>query len=260
MSRSARDRFVIKHIHILIQFIGENMKKDKVTYLLVLGLFIVYILLIIIAFYNIDNFSEVNAVIPSDLTVVLDAGHGGEDGGAVANNIVEKSINLSITNKLYELFKCNGFKVIKTRSADKMLNSEGNTLRERKVSDMKNRLELFDNNTNNVIISIHQNKFTQEQYNGSQVFYSTNNPNSKELAESIRKNIVNLLQPNNSRECKQATNSIYLLYKTTNPAIIVECGFISNYIEAQKLKDENYQNKIAFAVFSGFLDYYNRFY
>ncbi len=235
------------------------MKKDKVTYLLVFCLFIIYVLLIIIAFYNIDYFSEVNAVVPKDLTVVLDAGHGGEDGGAVANNVVEKDINLSITNKIYDLFICNGFNVIRTRNTDIMLNSEGSSLRERKVSDMKNRLNLFDNNSNNVIISIHQNKFTQEKYNGSQVFYSPNNPKSKNLAESVRGNIVNLLQPDNSRECKQATNSIYLLYKTKNPAIIVECGFISNYIEAQKLKDENYQNKIAFAVFSGFLEYYNKY-
>lgn len=233
------------------------MKKDKTTYLLVFGLFIVYVLLIIIAFCNIDNFSDVNAVLTDDITIVLDAGHGGEDGGATAGNIVEKDINLSITNKLYEIFKSSGFNVVTTRSNDSTLNTEGNTLRERKVSDMKNRLALYNQNENNVVISIHQNKFPQERYCGSQVFYSPNNPKSRELSESIRNNIVKLLQPENTRESKKAGNEIYLLYNAKVPAVIVECGFISNYNEAQKLKSNDYQDKIAFAVFSGFLEYYN---
>lgn len=234
------------------------MKKDKTTYLLVLGLFVVYVLLIVIAFCNIDKFSAVNATGTNDITIVLDAGHGGEDGGAVANGVVEKDINLSITKKLAEIFKANGFSVITTRDNDTMFNAGGNTLRERKISDMKNRLELFNGSEKNVVISIHQNKFSQERYSGTQVFYSPNNDNSKLLADSVRNNIISLIQPDNTRECKKASRDIYLLYNSTTPAIIVECGFISNTEEALKLKDENYQNKIAFAVFSGFLEYYNK--
>ena len=233
------------------------MKKDKATYILIFGLFIVYVLLIVIAFCNLDNFTAVNASGVDDVTIILDAGHGGEDGGAVANDIVEKDINLSITKKLSALFRTAGFKVVTTRNSDTMLDTEGPTLRERKLSDMKERLRLFNNNENNVVISIHQNKFTQEQYKGTQIFYSPNNEESSKLSEAIRENIVALLQPDNTREIKKSTRDIYLLYNTNVPAVIVECGFISNGEEAAKLKDDKYQNQIAFAVFSGFLKYYN---
>lgn len=233
------------------------MKKDKITYILIIGLFTVYVILIIAAFYNLENYSSVNTYAVNDVTVILDAGHGGEDGGAVANGIIEKNINLSITKKLGGLLKSAGFNVQYTRSNDTMLNADGSTLRERKISDMKNRLSMFNSDENNVVISIHQNKFTQESYSGTQIFYSPNNVNSARLSEAIRENIVALLQPQNKRETKKADRGIYLLYNTTTPAVLVECGFISNAQEALKLKDNTYQNKIAFTVFSGFLEYYN---
>lgn len=234
------------------------MKKDKAVYLLIIGLFVVYVLLIVIAFYNIDNYAAVNSSDINDVTIVLDAGHGGEDGGAVANGVIEKDINLSITNKLSDIFKSFGFNVITTRATDTSVNTEGYSLRERKVSDMKNRLELFNKNKNNIVISIHQNKFTQESYSGAQIFYSPDNTESADLSECIRKNIIELIQPENNRECKKATRDIYLLYNAKVPAVIVECGFISNVNEAARLKDNDYQNKIAFAVFSGFMEYYNK--
>lgn len=233
------------------------MKKDKITYILIIGLFTVYVILIIAAFYNLENYSSVNTYAVNDVTVILDAGHGGEDGGAVANGIIEKNINLSITKKLGGLLKSAGFNVQYTRSNDTMLNADGSTLRERKISDMKNRLSMFNSDENNVVISIHQNKFTQESYSGTQIFYSPNNVNSARLSEAIRENTVALLQPQNKRETKKADRGIYLLYNTTTPAVLVECGFISNAQEALKLKDNTYQNKIAFTVFSGFLEYYN---
>lgn len=233
------------------------MKKDKFTYILIFGLFAVYIILIIVAFYNLENFSDVNTAATDNITIILDAGHGGEDGGAVANGIIEKDINLSITKKLGALLKSAGFSVKYTRTSDTMLNAEGATLRERKISDMKNRLSMFNGSEKNVVISIHQNKFTQEAYSGTQVFYSPNNENSAKLSEAIRENIVALLQPDNKRETKKADRGIYLLYNADTPAILVECGFISNAQEAHKLKDNDYQNKIAFAVFSGLLEYYN---
>ena len=226
-------------------------------FILIFGLFVVYVLLIIIAFYNIDSLSAVNANGKNNVTIVLDAGHGGEDGGAVANGIIEKDINLSITNKLRDLFKSSGFNVVTTRDSDSMQDADGATLRERKVNDMKKRLSLFNENESNIVISIHQNKFTQEAYSGAQVFYSANNIDSSNLSEAVRSNIVAMLQPDNTRECKKATNDIYLLYNAKVPAIIVECGFLSNYNEAQMLKNDTYQSKMAFAVFSGFLEYYN---
>lgn len=230
-------------------------RKSVILYII---FFIIYLILIIFAFYNIDNYSAVNVEYNSLPVIVIDAGHGGEDGGAVANNVVEKNINLSISNKLRDIFISSGFNVKMIRSSDKMINDSGDTLRERKVSDMKNRLKLFNESENNIVISIHQNKFTQEEYKGSQVFYSTNNKESEKLALSIKTSVKTLIQPDNEREIKPADRNIYLLYNSKTPSVIVECGFISNLEEARLLKDSAYQNKIAFAIYSGFLDYYNK--
>ena len=232
------------------------MQKDRSTYIIVGALFVVYIALIILAFINIENFAEINAYAANGATVIIDAGHGGEDGGAVANGVVEKDINLAISRKLAALLRASGFNVVETRTEDTMVNADGDTLRARKVSDMNNRLGLFNSSPDNIVISIHQNKFTQEKFSGAQVFYSPNNPDSALLAESVQSNIKALIQPDNERECKQADRNIFLLYNADAPAIIAECGFISNYNEAQKLTDDGYQRKIAFAVFAGVVKYY----
>ncbi len=230
--------------------------KNK-AFIVYIILFIAYLVFIVLSFFNIDNYSDVNTTDVNKPIIVIDAGHGGEDGGAVANNIVEKDINLSISNKLKDIFKASGFNVVLTRDSDKMIDTSGNSLRERKVSDMKNRLALFNKSENNIVISIHQNKFTQEKYSGTQIFYSKNNPQSETMAEYIRKNIAKLIQPENERTTKPADRSIYLLYNSKVPSVIVECGFLSNYKEAKKLNDNNYQKKLAFAVYSGVLEFYN---
>lgn len=230
--------------------------KNK-AFIVYVILFIAYLTFIVLSFINIDSLADVNSSDISEPIIVIDAGHGGEDGGAVANNIVEKDINLSISKKLKDIFKASGFIAITTRDKDKMINTNGSSLRERKVSDMKNRLALFNKSENNIVLSIHQNKFTQEKYSGTQVFYSKNNPQSEIMAEYIRKNIAKLIQPENERAAKPADGSIYLLYNSKVPTVIVECGFISNYTEANKLKDNNYQKKLAFAIYSGVLEFYN---
>ncbi len=230
---------------------------NKKKYFIYVLLLLVYIFLIVAAFLSVDRISTVNTFSKNAPNIIIDAGHGGEDGGAVDNGTVEKNINLKISLKLKELFKISGFNVVMTRNSDKMINESGTSLRERKVSDMKKRLELFNNDINNIVISIHQNKFTVEKYSGTQVFYGKNNKNSALLAESIKNNVKALLQPDNERAVKPADRNIYLLYNSDVPAVIVECGFISNYNEAKKLNDNDYQNKIAFAVFSGFMDFYN---
>lgn len=226
--------------------------------LLTLGLLIIYLILIVFAFLNIDNYAKVNA--PNNIapTIIIDPGHGGDDGGAFANNTVEKNLNLSISKKLYKLLISSGFNVKMTRTSDEMINSEGKTLRERKVSDMKKRLSIYNSNINNIVISIHQNKFPIEKYNGTQIFYSTNNINSKNLADSIKSSVKVLLQPYNEREVKPADKGIYLLYNSKIPSVIIECGFISNFEEVNRLKNEKYQNKLTFAIFSGLLEYYNK--
>lgn len=230
------------------------MRKSYIVYLI---LFILYLAFISVAITNIENISDVNTNSDNKPIIIIDAGHGGEDGGAVANNIVEKDINLKIALKLRDVLIISGFSVKLTRNQDEMINDTGVSLRERKVSDMKKRLSIFNENNNNVVISIHQNKFEIEKYNGSQIFYSTNNDNSKKIAECIKNSIHNLIQPYNNREIKPADKNIYLLYNSKVPSVIVECGFISNINEANNLKQEIYQNKIVFAIYSGILNYFN---
>lgn len=191
-------------------------------------------------------------------TIVIDAGHGGEDGGAVSESgVLEKDINISIANDTSALFYLLGFDVTQTRKTDISLDNGEDTIRKRKVSDMKKRLEIFNSSKENTIISIHQNKFSESKYHGTQIFYSPNNPKSKQLADSIKYSVKGLLQPDNERECKKADSGIYLLNNTNNPAVIVECGFISNGEECKNLLDSQYQKQMAFSITAGFLSYYN---
>lgn len=188
--------------------------------------------------------------------LVIDAGHGGEDGGAVSKGgIAEKDINLSIAGDVSDLLKLMGFDVVQTRTGDNDLSNGESTTRERKTADMKKRLEIFESDPQNTVISIHQNKFSESKYHGTQVFYSPNNELSAKLAESIRFSVRSLLQPDNERECKAADSGIYLLKNTSQPAVIVECGFVSNENELNLLLDENYQKRLALAITTGFLDY-----
>ena len=190
-------------------------------------------------------------------TVIIDAGHGGDDGGAIGiDGTVEKDINLDIALKLEKLLKFYGFDVIMTRTEDIMTCDDGlDSLRKRKVSDIHNRFDVLEKNPDAVFISIHQNKFEDNSQHGTQVFYSGNNDESKLLAESIQNSIVSVLQPDNSRVVKKSGSGIYLLYHAKLPAVLVECGFISNHAEVKKLNDEKYRMKIAILIADGLIKY-----
>ncbi len=191
-----------------------------------------------------------------DVTVIIDPGHGGEDGGAQDNGLLEKDINLSVSLYLRDMLGAAGYNVVMTRDEDISVYDAGaKTVREKKVSDMKNRAELVNGSERNILISIHQNKFEQSKYSGTQIFYSGNNEKSERLAESVRRSVTGLLQPDNKRELKKDSGSIYLLKNARVPAVIVECGFLSNPQEAQKLGTEKYQKEMAFAVMCGFMQY-----
>ena len=192
--------------------------------------------------------------------IVIDPGHGGEDGGAVApDGTNEKDINLGIAKQLDTICRYSGIKTIMTRKSDIAIYDVGkDTLRSKKVSDMKNRLKIFNQDKNSIAVSIHQNKFEKEKYSGSQLFFSANNPKSEMLAECIRLSVTGMMQPDNKREKKAATKDIYLLYNCNQHSVIVECGFLSNNAELEKLKSKEYQKKIAFSVYCGCLEYINR--
>ena len=190
-------------------------------------------------------------------TVIIDAGHGGEDGGAVGvNGVMEKYINLAIALNLQKYLQENNFEVIMIRDGDYAVGDQSlGSISERKRSDTKNRLRTVEETGKCILISIHQNYFTEGKYDGAQVFYSPNDAESSSLAEAIRQNITSSLQPENKRENKAAEKNIYLLYHTTVPAVLVECGFLSNPAEAERLCDEKYQKDMAAAIYNGLIDY-----
>lgn len=144
-----------------------------------------------------------------------------------------------------------------TRASDTALSDDRNTVRERKTSDLHNRLQLVQDQGNCIFVSIHQNHFEQSRYHGTQIFYSRNDSRSKDLAECIRTRVVQLLQNDNERQTKPADKSIYLLWNAKVPAALVECGFLSNPGEEAKLNDPAYQKKMAFAIGCGVLDFYS---
>ncbi len=221
---------------------------------------IIFISLIVLVIYknekSISSFA--NNLDTKYKTVIIDAGHGGEDGGAIAQDgTLEKDINLSISKKLETALKVMGYNVIMTRSKDELIYDAdvSKTMRQKKVSDIHNRTDLINSTPNSVLISIHQNKFSQSQYSGTQVFYSSNNEDSKPLAQSIQLSVRKLLQQENKREIKKTGTNIYMLYYANVPAVMVECGFLSNYEECNKLKTDKYQKQMVFCIMYGILNY-----
>mgnify|MGYP003767051253 CR=1 FL=1 len=189
--------------------------------------------------------------------IILDAGHGGEDGGAVGiGGVQEKDINLLIALKTADQLRFFGYDVVTTRTEDVMTCDEGlPTLRQRKRSDIKNRLALLEGTENAFLVSIHQN-FFGGYAKGAQIFYSGNNPESKAIAQNMQNAFASMLQPGNERLPKKATTDIYLLCKATRPAVMTECGFISNAADIANLTDSGYQGKIAFVIACAMTDYF----
>lgn len=189
-------------------------------------------------------------------TVLIDPGHGGFDGGAVAEDgTTEKHLNLAIAQCLRDMLYICGVSVEMTRQTDIGLESSyADSIREKKSSDMQQRLSMYEEA--DLVISIHQNHFSIPKYSGTQVFYSPNHPDSAALAETIRQSVIKYIQPQNTRELKQATDGIYLLYHTDTPTVLVECGFLSNPEEREKLKMPAYQQQMAFSILAGFWNYH----
>ena len=190
-------------------------------------------------------------------TVIIDAGHGGEDCGAVGvNGSFEKDINFAVSNMLSDMLKMAGFDVILTRTEDKLLYTEEQNIKgKRKIYDLKNRLAIAEANPEAIFISIHMNKFPIEKYSGLQVYYSENTDDGKALADAVQRSVSNRLQPDNNRKIKKAGSGIYLLDKAVNTAILIECGFMSNGAECERLSDKDYQRTLSFCIFCGIIEF-----
>ena len=204
-----------------------------------------------------SNSIETVSLPVSNKTIVLDAGHGIPDEGAEsANGVSEASINLKITKKVQLLLEQSGCKVILTRSDENgIYNLNSKTLREMKVSDIKNRVEIGNSSSADAFISIHLNKIPQSQYYGWQTFFKANDEKSEELAKSLQEELNSSIQKENKREALKISGK-YIIDHVEIPIAIVECGFLSNPEEEKLLQDDNYQSKLAWGIYNGIMDYF----
>lgn len=190
--------------------------------------------------------------------VVIDAGHGGDDPGKIGiNGALEKEINLQVAEKLKAFLEASDVKVVMTRTTDGGLYDENAS--NKKVQDMKQRIQIIEEAQPQLAVSIHQNSYGEEYVDGAQVFYYNSSVQGKELAETIQNRMVQYLDPENHRGAK-ANDSYYLLKKTGKPIVIVECGFLSNGAEAEKLCDDYYQEKVAWNIHMAIMQYLNKHY
>ena len=181
------------------------------------------------------------------VTVVIDAGHGGEDGGAVSvTGVYESKLNLEIALRLNDLLHLLGVRTAMIRTEDVSVYTEGSTIAQKKVSDIRHRVALVEQTPNALLVSVHQNQFSEAKYRGAQVFYAKTD-GSQALAEQLQAALAVQVDPNNHRACKQAKD-IYLMEHVSCPAVLVECGFLSNSAEEALLRDAAYQKKLAAAV------------
>lgn len=174
--------------------------------------------------------------------IIIDPGHGGEDGGAVScTGVCESEINLQISQRINMLFQLLGFRTKLLRDSNCALYTTGDTIRAKKISDLKERVRLVNETDAGILLSIHQNTFTDPKYYGAQVFYANGCQN---FAEFMQNAFLQSIQSESNRKAKKGTG-IYVLDHITRPGILIECGFLSNPIEEEKLRNAEYQEKLA---------------
>lgn len=225
---------------------GDTMKK---ILLILMCCVLTFVTVFKICYRVDDTISDVIKNVNISPTVVIDAGHGGLDAGTVGiDGSLEKGINLSIALNLYDFLTVSGIKCELTRSGDNEVYKDGE---DRSRSDLYNRMDYINSFENPVLISIHQNHFENESEHGTQIWYSSNNDESKIIADKILNSIKDNLQPDNDRENKESGSDYYLLFKAKAPSVMVECGFVSNREENSKLQDISYQKKMAYSILYG---------
>lgn len=200
-------------------------------------------------------YTTAKAIEKKEITVVVDSGHGGVDPGKIAaDGTLEKDLNLAIALQLQKYLEAADIHVVMTRTTDTGLYEENSS--GKKAQDMKNRVALMEECDADLVVSIHQNSYSDSSIHGAQVFYYTTSVEGKALAETLQEALVTGLDPENHRKAK-ANDNYYLLKKTPCPIVIVECGFLSSPSEAALLKSEGYQDQIAWVLHLGILQYLN---
>ena len=225
--------------------------------ILLAGALLGTVVLLILTLGRLDRLMEPAmepAAVRRTALLVLDAGHGGEDGGAVSlTGVPESQINLAIVLKLRDVLGLYGVDPILLREEDVSLHDEdAKTLREKKRSDLKNRVAAIEKAEGGALISIHQNTYPSGRYHGAQVFYAPTE-GSQALAEHVQSSIRTALQPGNERAVKQIPSTVYIMNHITCPAILIECGFLTNPEEEALLRDEDYQRRLAAVIAAAWL-------
>ena len=225
--------------------------------ILLAGALIVTVVLMVLTFGWLNGLIEPVIepyAIPQPGPRVLDAGHGGEDGGAVSlTGVPESQINLAIVLKMRDVLGLYGVDPILLRETDISLHDSGaNTLREKKRSDLKNRVAAVEHVEGGTLLSIHQNTYPGSRYHGAHVFYAPTE-GSRLLAEHVQNSIKSALQPENERAVKQIPDTVYIMNHVTCPAILIECGFLTNPEEEALLRNEDYQRKLSVVIATAWL-------
>lgn len=190
-------------------------------------------------------------------TIILDAGHGIPDEGAQSSTgTTEAQSNLKIALKLQNLLEQSGSTVILTRSDENAIyDLDSKTLRQKKISDIHNRVKIGNESSADIFVSIHLNKIPQSKYYGWQTFYKSGNSDGEKLAKSIQSSLNNSIDKENNREAKTIDN-VYIVKHIEIPTTVVECGFLSNPEEEKQLLDDEYQNKLAWGIYNGIINYF----
>ena len=204
-----------------------------------------------------NNLVETTSTPVSGKTIVIDAGHGVPDEGAQSSTgTTEAETNLKISLKVQNLLEQSGCTVILTRSDENAIyDVDSNTLKQKKISDIRNRVKIGNESSADIFVSIHLNKIPQQQYYGWQCFHKEGNEQSNKLAKSIQENLNKSMQKENNRVAMKIDN-IYIIKHVEIPTSIVECGFLSNPEEEKQLLDDNYQNRLAWGIYSGIINYF----
>lgn len=226
-------------------------KKNAVLfYMFIIGLFLFGTLL------GSQTIATISEMMPMERLhrIVIDPGHGGEDGGAVScTGKSESNFNLQISLRVNDLLHLMGYSTVMIRTTDTSVHTSGQTIAQKKVSDLKQRVRIVERTTNPILVSIHQNTFPESQYSGAQVFYSSSD-GSAALAECIQNHFVSSLNPGSNRKIKKGSG-IYLLDQISVPGVLVECGFLSNPQEEEKLATPDYQKKISCIICASLAQY-----
>ena len=232
------------------------IKKEKIITILI---FIILLIILVVYKFFEKTFISVSSIPISNHVIILDAGHGYPDGGAVANDneTLESDLNLDVVLKLQKYLEASGCTVLLTRSDENgIYDTDSDSIRNKKISDMQNRVKIANNSNAEIFISIHMNKLPQNQYSGWQTFYKNNDEVSKNIALSVQNSLNYFMGKENNRQIKSISD-IYLTKNVDIPLILIECGFLSNDEEKELLKSDVYQERIAWCIYAGLIDYFN---